>query len=157
MPKTQSNKVWLDSSRGGRGADAQGDRLVKLSGRFFRTLKLSNVELSLSLVRDDEMKELNALWRRKNKTTDVLSFPGGDMPGPGRRSLGDVVISVDTARLAAKDFDSSLEDELDLYLAHGLLHLLGHDHQSKPAARKMEALERKLLKRPSMLSRSDEV
>ncbi|MDP3235604.1 MAG: rRNA maturation RNase YbeY [Myxococcales bacterium] len=157
MPKTQSNKVWLDSSRGGRGADAQGDRLVKLAGRFFRALKLTNVELSLSLVRDDEMKELNALWRRKNKTTDVLSFPGGDMPGPGRRSLGDVVISVDTARLAAKDFDSSLEDELDLYLAHGLLHLLGHDHHSKPAARKMEALERKLLKRPSMLSRSDEV
>lgn len=157
MPKTQSNKVWLDSSRGGRGADAQGDRLVKLAGRFFRTLKLKNVELSLSLVRDDEMRELNALWRRKNKTTDVLSFPGGDMPGPGRRSLGDVVISVDTARLAAKDFDSSLEDELDLYLAHGLLHLLGHDHHSKPAARKMEALERKLLKRPSMLSRSDEV
>ena len=157
MPKTQSNKVWLDSSRGGRGADAQGDRLVKLAGRFFRTLKLKNVELSLSLVRDDEMKELNALWRRKNKTTDVLSFPGGDMPGPGRRSLGDVVISVDTARLAAKDFDSSLEDELDLYLAHGLLHLLGHDHHRKAEARKMEALERKLLKRPSMLSRSDEV
>ena len=157
MPKTQSNKVWLDSSRGGRGADAQGDRLVKLAGRFFRALKLSNVELSLSLVRDDEMKELNALWRRKNKTTDVLSFPGGDMPGPGRRSLGDVVISVDTARLAAKDFDSSLDEELDLYLAHGLLHLLGHDHHSKPEARKMEALERKLLKRPSMLSRSDEV
>ena len=157
MPKTQSNKVWLDSSRGGRGADAQGDRLVKLAGRFFRTLKLKNVELSWSLVRDDEMKELNALWRRKNKTTDVLSFPGGDMPGPGRRSLGDVVISVDTARLAAKDFDSSLEDELDLYLAHGLLHLLGHDHHRKAEARKMEALERKLLKRPSMLSRSDEV
>lgn len=157
MPKTQSNKVWLDSSRGGRGADAQGDRLVKLAGRFFRALKLTNVELSLSLVRDDEMKELNALWRRKNKTTDVLSFPGGEMPGPGRRVLGDVVISVDTARIAAKDFDSSLEDELDLYLAHGLLHLLGHDHHSKPDARKMEALERKLLKRPSMLSRSDEV
>ena len=155
--KTAANKVWLDSSRGGRGADAQGDRLVKLAGRFFRALKLTNVELSLSLVRDDEMKELNALWRRKNKTTDVLSFPGGEMPGPGRRVLGDVVISVDTARTAAKDFDSSLEDELDLYLAHGLLHLLGHDHHSKPDARKMEAVERKLLKRPSMLSRSDEV
>lgn len=96
---------------------------MKLAGRFFRTLKLKNVELSLSLVRDDEMKELNALWRRKNKTTDVLSFPGGEMPGPGRRALGDVVISVDTARSAAKDFDSSFEAELDLYLAHGLLHI----------------------------------
>jgi probable rRNA maturation factor len=155
--KTQANKVWLDSSRGGRGADAQGDRLVKLAGRFFRTLKLSGVELSLSLVRDSEMKELNALWRRRNETTDVLSFPGGEMPGPGRRVLGDVIISIETARSAAREFDSSLEDELDLYLAHGLLHLLGYDHHSPPEARKMEALERKLLKRPSMLSRSDEL
>lgn len=154
---TKTNKVWLDSSRGGRGANAQGDRLVKLASRFFKTLELSNVELSLSLVSDEEIRELNALWRKKNKPTDVLSFPGGDMPGPGRRSLGDVVISMDTARRAAKDFDSTLDDELDLYLAHGLLHLLGHDHHEKPAARKMEALERKLLKRPSMLSRSDEL
>lgn len=154
---TKANKVWLDSSRGGRGANAQGDRLVKLASRFFKTLKLTNVELSLSLVSDEEIRELNALWRKKNKPTDVLSFPGGDMPGPGRRALGDVVISMDTARRAAKDFDSTLDDELDLYLAHGLLHLLGHDHHEKPAARKMEALERKLLKRPSMLSRSDEL
>lgn len=154
---TKANKVWLDSSRGGRGANAQGDRLVKLASRFFKTLKLSNVELSLSLVSDEEIRELNALWRKKNKPTDVLSFPGGDMPGPGRRALGDVVISMDTARRAAKDFDSTLDDELDLYLAHGLLHLLGHDHHEKSAARKMEALERKLLKRPSMLSRSDEL
>ncbi|MBM4776583.1 MAG: rRNA maturation RNase YbeY [Archangiaceae bacterium] len=154
---TKANKVWLDSSRGGRGANAQGDRLVKLASRFFKTLKLTNVELSLSLVSDEEIRELNALWRKKNKPTDVLSFPGGDMPGPGRRSLGDVVISIDTARRAAKDFESTLDDELDLYLAHGLLHLLGHDHHEKRAARKMEALERKLLKRPSMLSRSDEL
>lgn len=151
------NKVWLDSSRGGRGADAQGDRLVRLAARFFRALKLTNVELSLSLVSDDEIRELNALWRKKNKPTDVLSFPAGDMPGPGRRPLGDVVISVDTARRAAKDFDSTLADELDLYLAHGLLHLLGHDHHTKAAAKQMEALERRLLKRPSMLSRSDEL
>jgi len=155
--KTVANKVWLDSSRGGRGADAQGDRLVKLAGRFFKALKLSGVELSLSLVRDDEMKQLNALWRKKNKPTDVLSFPGGEMPGPGRRVLGDVVISIDTARAAAKDFGTTLDEELDLYLAHGLLHLLGYDHHSKPEAKKMEALERRLLKRPSMLSRSDEL
>ncbi|MDX2011869.1 MAG: rRNA maturation RNase YbeY [Myxococcaceae bacterium] len=152
-----TNKVWLDSSRGGRGADAQGDRLVKLAARFFKTLKLSNVELSLSLVDDAEIRQLNALWRRKNEATDVLSFPGGDMPGPGRRVLGDVVISMETARRAAKAFDSTLDDELDLYLAHGLLHLLGHDHHQKAAARKMEALERTLLGRPSMLSRSDEI
>lgn len=154
---TKANKVWLDSSRGGRGADAQGDRLVKLAGRFFRTLGLTGVELSLSLVRDEEIRELNALWRKKNKSTDVLSFPAGEMPGPGRRVLGDVVISTDTARRAAVDFGTSFAEELDLYLAHGLLHLLGYDHQGRAQARKMEAVERKLLKRPSMLSRSSEV
>ncbi len=152
-----TNKVWLDSSRGGRGADAQGDRLVRLAGRFFKALSLRGVELSLSLVRDDEIRQLNALWRKKDTSTDVLSFPGGEMPGPGRRVLGDVVISVDTARRAAKEFATSFEEELDLYLAHGLLHLLGHDHASKPQAKKMESLERRLLGRPSMLSRSEEV
>lgn len=158
MPKrSASNKVWLDSSRGGRGADAQGDRLVRLASRFMKALKLSNVELSLSLVRDGEIRELNALWRKKNTATDVLSFPAGDMPGPGRRALGDVVISLDTARRAAKSFESTFDDELDLYLAHGLLHLLGHDHHTRAEARKMEQLERKLLKRPSMLSRSEEI
>jgi probable rRNA maturation factor len=152
-----TNKVWLDSSRGGRGADAQGDRLVRLASRFFKALSLQGVELSLSLVKDDEMRELNALWRKKNAPTDVLSFPGGEMPGPGRRVLGDVVISVDTARRAAEAFDSTFEDELDLYLAHGLLHLLGFDHSTKPRARKMEALERRILGRSSMLSRSEEL
>lgn len=157
MATRRTNKVWLDSSRGGPGANAQGDRLVRLATRFLKALKLGNVELSLALVRDDEIRELNALWRRKNKITDVLSFPAGEMPGPGRRQLGDVVISMDTARRAAKDFDSSLAEELDLYLAHGLLHLLGYDHHTPVEARRMEALERKLLGRSSMLSRSDEL
>lgn len=155
--RRRANKVWLDSSRGGRGANAQGDRLVRLATRFLRTLELSNVELSLALVDDAEIRELNALWRKKNQPTDVLSFPGGDMPGPGRRVLGDIVISLETARRAAKMFETTVSEELDLYLAHGLLHLLGHDHHQRAAARKMEALERKLLGRSSMLSRSDEL
>ncbi|MCA3015131.1 MAG: rRNA maturation RNase YbeY [Myxococcaceae bacterium] len=155
--RRSANKVWLDSSRGGAGADARGDRLVRRSARFFKVLKLAGVELSLSLVRDAEIRQLNALWRRKDEATDVLSFPAGEMPGPGRRVLGDVVISLETARRAAKAFGTTLDDELDLYLAHGLLHLLGYEHHTRPAAREMEALERKLLGRPSMLSRSDEL
>ncbi len=151
------NQVWLDSSRGGRGAHAQGDRLVRLAGRFFKVLALEHVELSLVLVRDDEIRQLNALWRKKDQVTDVLSFPGSEVVGPGRRVLGDVVISTDTARRAGKAFDTSFEDELDLYLAHGLLHLLGYDHHTRAKAKVMEALERKLLGRPSMLSRSDEL
>lgn len=149
--------MWLDSSRGGAQADEQGDRLVRLARRFFRTLRLKNVELSLCLVRDEEIRQLNALWRKKNAPTDVLSFPGSEMPGVGKRILGDIVISMETARRAARKFDSSLNDELDLYLAHGLLHLLGFDHHAPAPARRMERLERQLLGRASMLSRSDEL
>ncbi len=87
----------------------------------------------------------------------MLSFPAGESPAPGLRPLGDIVISLDTARRAARAFHTSLEQELARYLAHGLLHLQGFDHQNRRAARAMERLEQRLLGHAGMLSRSDEV
>lgn len=136
---------------------AHAKRLTELAQSFARTLKLGEAELSLSLVRDPAIRILKREYFGIDAATDVLSFPAGDFPGPGPTPLGDIVISLDTARRAAKDFDSTLENELALYLAHGMLHLLGHDHQTRPDARKMERLERKLLGRAGMLSRSDEL
>lgn len=108
------------------------------------------------LVRDPEIRELKREWFGKDEATDVLSFPGGEtLVGP--RQLGDIVISLDTARRAAREFGTTLERELALYLAHGLLHLLGHDHQNRRDARAMEKLERKLLGHAGMLSRSEDV
>lgn len=132
-------------------------RLVALAESFAETLKLKPSELSLSLVRDPAIRALKQQYFGIDAATDVLSFPAGDFPGPGPAPLGDIVISLETARRAAKDFDSTYEHELALYLAHGLLHLLGHDHQVKAEARKMERLERKLLGHAGMLARSDEV
>lgn len=112
-----------------------------------RSLRLANRELSVLLVSDRAIRGLNKQWRRKDKATDVLSFPAGDLPKglPGRRPLGDVVISLDTARRVAKELKIPLEAELSRYLAHGLLHLLGHDHVTASQAKKMRKLELRLL------------
>lgn len=95
-------------------------------------LRLARAELSIVLCDDREIHALNRRHRRKNKPTDVLAFAmqeGAPMPS-GRRLLGDVVISLDTARRQARDHQHSLWDEVNLLLAHGLLHLVGYDHRT---------------------------
>lgn len=135
----------------------QAKRLTELAQSFARTLKLPEAELSLSLVRDPAIRVLKRQYFGIDAATDVLSFPAGEFPGPGPKPLGDIVISLDTAKRAAKEFDSTFERELALYLAHGMLHLLGHDHLKPAEARKMEKLERKLLGHAGMLSRSEDI
>lgn len=120
-------------------------------------MSLSSAELSLSLVRDPAIRKLKREYFGIDAATDVLSFPAGDFPGGGLRPLGDIVISLDTAKRNAKEHGHALHRELALYLAHGLLHLLGHDHQTLRQARAMERLERKLLGHAGMLARSDEL
>lgn len=117
-----------------------------------RALRLSSCELSVSLVGDARIRALNRAWRKKDKATDVLSFPAGEWPaGAGARPLGDVVISLPTAKRMAKQLGHSVEDELARYLAHGLLHLLGHDHVKKADAVQMRRAEARLLGRAGML------
>jgi probable rRNA maturation factor len=135
-------------------------RLATLGEEFLDKLDLKESELSLSLVTDRAIRRLNRTWRKKDKPTDVLSFPAGDLPKgvPGPKPLGDVVISIDTAKRQAKEHGRTLSDELALYLAHGLLHLLGYDHERGPAdARKMAQMEEKLLGSAGMLRNSPEL
>jgi probable rRNA maturation factor len=132
-------------------------KLASLARAFLEKLHLRGVELSLSLVTDAQIRRLNRQWRGKDQPTDVLSFPAGGSPIPGHRPLGDVVLSVDTARRAAKAHGTTLDGELALYLAHGLLHLLGHDHHTKAGARRMAREERRLLGHAGLLGRSDEL
>ncbi len=141
--------------RGG-AALVHGQRLHGVALRFLRKVGLRGVELSLSLVSDAAIQATNRDWRGKDKPTDVLSFPAGDSPGPGLEPLGDVVLSWDTARRVAKQEGVSVERELDRYLAHGLLHLLGHDHHRAADARRMAQAEAALLGRGGMLSPRDE-
>ena len=106
------------------------------------------VELSVALVDDDEMTHLNEQYRGIVGPTDVLSF-GCDDPCPAASdepiAIGDVIIAPDVARKQAAELGTTVEDELDLLLVHGILHLLGYDHESDADAAAMQARERVLL------------
>jgi probable rRNA maturation factor len=128
-------------------------RLRARARAYLAELELENVELSVLLTDDAGIQALNRSWRRKDRPTDVLSFPAGDPPPgtTGPRHLGDVILSLDTGRRQARAHRRTLAQELDLYLAHGVLHLLGHDHHRRSDALRMAALERRLLGRPGMV------
>jgi probable rRNA maturation factor len=102
--------------------------LSKIAHRALEVLGLSKVELSIALVSDAHIKRLNKLYRNKDKPTDVLSFPIGEKVEDWL-ILGDIVISVDTAKRQAQELGHSLEEELKRLLVHGLVHLLGYDHE----------------------------
>jgi probable rRNA maturation factor len=144
-PPLESNEVVLEV--GHPKGKAHGKRLAKEAKSFLAQLGLTGQELSLSIVTDRTIRRVNRTWRGKDKPTDVLSFPGGEpVPGaPGPSLMGDVVISLDTAVRQAKAFGRPLEEELRRYLAHGILHLLGHDHEEEKDAARMSALEGRLL------------
>jgi len=135
------------------GGSRQLRRLQARARAFLSRLELRDVELSVLLTDDPGIRVLNRQWRRKNRPTDVLSFPGGGpLPGStGPLHLGDVILSLDTARRQARAHRRTLAAELDLYLAHGLLHLLGHDHHRRRDAERMAALEARLLGGPGMV------
>jgi probable rRNA maturation factor len=100
--------------------------------------------LSLSLVDDASIRSLNRQYRGKDTPTDVLSFALDGAPGEAERLLGDVVISVETARRQAAGYDAPIQREIYRLLIHGLLHLKGHDHNERAERRIMEREERRL-------------
>ena len=132
----------------GRRVPDLARRLGRDARRLLASLHLSHAELSLLLVSDREMHRLNRSWRGKDRPTDVLAFAQAEGPGGAPEGLlGDVVISVDTARRQAVELGHSLAREAARLLVHGLLHLLGYDHERSAAeARRMERKERALLR-----------
>lgn len=105
-------------------------------------------ELSIALVDDEEMARLNEQYRGVAGPTDVLSFGCDDpCPTPGDEpiTLGDVVIAPDVAERQAAELGHSIEHELDVLLVHGVLHLLGYDHEAEDDAGAMAARESALL------------
>jgi len=90
----------------------------------------SAASLSVALVGDAAMRRLNATFRGKDRTTDVLSFPAGGGPDPGsRRLLGEIAISLPQAARQARAAGHPLAREARILLIHGYLHLLGYDHE----------------------------
>lgn len=120
--------------------------------RVLEDLECHNKELSILFTDDEHMAVLNRQYRGKEGATDVLSFsmleePDGDLP-PAFESvmLGDVVISVDTALRDAKELEQSFERTVDRLMIHGILHLLGYDHEkSSVGAIRMREEEERLI------------
>lgn len=110
-------------------------------------------EVSLVFCDDDFIAELNRQYRGKNGPTDVLSFsiregetiadPGDDVP----ESLGDIILSLDRASAQAEEFDVALEEELARLAIHGLLHLLGFDHEESAVEGEMFEIQDEYLSR----------
>ena len=108
------------------------------------------IELSIVLTNDVEIKQLNTTYRSKAKATDVLSFSqlkGELLQTPGLTQLGDIIISMETALKQSIEYETSYSEEIARLLVHGLLHLLGYDHEdvSKEEAEEMFLLQDQVL------------
>jgi probable rRNA maturation factor len=120
-------------------------RLRSLASRLLRELGCPRAELSIALVDDATIADLNARYRGVAAPTDVLSFSLREGSFAQHRGvlLGDVVVSLDTALRQARRGRRTLDDEVLRLLIHGTLHLLGHDHEQPGEARLMRAEERR--------------
>jgi probable rRNA maturation factor len=131
--------------------------LEKRVGVILNALKLPRgTEVCITFLDDDAMRELNETHRGIKRTTDVLSFPQNVWDSTGfnaaiakdslkNKMLGDIVISVDTAKRHARFYGNSLEKEIRKLIVHGILHLLGYDHKKKNDAMVMRKKEKELI------------
>lgn len=122
--------------------------LARRARKLLAALRVPRAELSLALVSDAAIAELNAAHRGKRGPTDVLSYSLVEGLHAAHRFelLGDVVIAVGVAARQAREIGHSLNDELLRLLIHGVLHLLGYDHEVAREAKRMRARERALWK-----------
>lgn len=119
------------------------------------------LEMSLSIVSPDEIRQLNAQYRNVDSVTDVLSFPAAAVnrktivlsdfaldsinPETQRLNLGDVVICLDRAKQQAEEYGHGLKREICFLALHGLLHLLGYDHEEEADEQQMTSLQKQIL------------
>ena len=122
-----------------RYPEAQARRLRPWLERLLDELAPQAESLGARFAGDRELRRVNRQYRGKDKPTDVLSFPGDE------GHLGDILISVPTARRQAESAGHPVERELKVLLLHGILHCLGYDHETDGG--EMERLERRLRRR----------
>jgi probable rRNA maturation factor len=130
-----------------RGAPVIARRAAHAALGTARTRRLG--ELAVVLADDRLSRQLNRTWRGKNKPTNVLSFPAADgeaRPKGAPRLLGDVILAGGVVAAEAEAQGKRLSAHLTHLVVHGVLHLLGHDHERDRDAQRMEALEIRILR-----------
>ena len=135
----------VESARRGAGKKFSSRKLEKIALAILELVDRADAELSLVLIGNREMQKLNAGYRRKDYPTDVLSFPvEGKVPAE-ISLLGEVIISVEKAAQQARERARTLEKEMVTLLIHGIVHLLGYDHErSAKDARAMSRVEKRI-------------
>ena len=124
-------------------------RVRGLLSRAARAAKTPSTEISVLFCADHRMRALNRRYRGKDRSTDVLAFPAGDT---AERFLGDIVISVPYAVREARRRREPHAREIDRLLVHGLLHLMGYDHETDDG--EMDALEARVRSRLGLADRA---
>jgi probable rRNA maturation factor len=129
----------------GAGKKLPARKIKRIALTILELVGEENAELSLALIGNLEIKKLNARYRKKDYATDVLSFPVEGIILKETRLLGDVVVSVEKAAEQAKARGHSSEQELVTLLIHGVVHLIGYDHErSAREARAMRRVEKRI-------------
>jgi probable rRNA maturation factor len=139
-------KIFVENRHGKIRIDKT--KVRETTGAILAAMGCGPVEISIRFTDDEGIRELNRDYRKKDSPTDVLSFPmrEGEFAGLNPDLLGDVAISLDTAKRQAEERGENLEEEIRFLLVHGILHLLGFDHEgSASKARVMKAKEREIL------------
>jgi len=118
-------------------------------GALVGKLAVTNAEVCVALSSDQQVAELNASYRGKASPTNVLSFPAVPMlPVEGEpRFLGDIVLAIETLQREAADLGIPVAHHMQHLVVHGMLHLLGYDHETEDEAQEMESLEVRILAR----------
>jgi len=120
--------------------------IKKTMKRLLEDLACDKKEVSILFTDDRRIAELNRDYRGKDKPTNVLSFPMAEGPSDVESGmLGDVVISVDTALREAGEMDETVVETINRLLVHGMLHLMGYDHERSPKDEKIMTKEEKRL------------
>jgi len=124
------------------------EAIGRLAIKALAVLKEKDARVCIFFVNDVNMRKMNLKYRGIDKPTDCLAFPmregaGGEIH---REMLGDIVISMDTAVRNSKYFDSTVKNEVSLYIIHGMLHLLGFKDTTASARKTMREMEEKVLK-----------
>lgn len=143
--------VWVEQERDAQGVPDVERLIAAVLEEAASREGVDAAELSVVLVDDERIRELNRDYRGVDRPTDVLSFAMREGEGEpvqteeGRELLGDIVISVETAERQANQYGHSLRRELAFLAVHGFLHLLGYDHQSPEQERVMFGKQEEVL------------
>jgi probable rRNA maturation factor len=121
-------------------------RIKHSSDKILRTLENEDSEISLTFVDDAGITEINTQYLGRDYPTNVIAFSmnEGEFGNVNPNILGDIIISTETALRNAETEGFSLEDELDYLIIHGVLHLLGYDHELPGEAKEMREKEREV-------------